>query len=68
LKKKNEEISNSALNEPSSECRDFWWASLRTEYVTGITKTELSLKLNQDDVKDAGFMKVNTIVTEVVRA
>jgi hypothetical protein len=27
-------------------------------------KTELSLKLNQEDVKDAGFMKVKAIVTK----
>ena len=31
----------------------------------GIINTELSLKLNQDDVEDAGFMKVKAIVTKV---
>jgi hypothetical protein len=35
-----------------------------TERATGITKAELSLKLNQEDVEDAGFMKVKNIVTE----
>jgi hypothetical protein len=35
-----------------------------TEHATGITKAELSLKLNQKDVEDAGFMKVKAIVTE----
>jgi hypothetical protein len=35
-----------------------------TERATGITKAELSLKLNQEDVEDAGFMKVKAIVTE----
>jgi hypothetical protein len=35
-----------------------------TECATGITKAELSLKLNQEDVEDAGFMKVKAIVTE----
>jgi hypothetical protein len=35
-----------------------------TERTTGITKAELSLKLNQEDVEDAGFMKVKAIVTE----
>jgi hypothetical protein len=35
-----------------------------TEHATGITKVELSLKLNQEDVEDAGFMKVKAIVTE----
>jgi hypothetical protein len=35
-----------------------------TEHATGITKAELSLKLNQEDVEDAGFMKVKAIVTE----
>jgi hypothetical protein len=35
-----------------------------TERATGITKAELSLKLNQEDVKDAGFMRVKAIVTE----
>jgi hypothetical protein len=36
-----------------------------TERAIGITKAELSLKLNQEDVKDVGFMKVKAIVTEV---
>jgi hypothetical protein len=35
-----------------------------TERATGITKAELSFKLNQEDVEDAGFMKVKAIVTE----
>jgi hypothetical protein len=35
-----------------------------TERATGITKVELSLKFNQEDVEDAGFMKVKAIVTE----
>jgi hypothetical protein len=35
-----------------------------TEHATAITKGELALKLNQDDVKDASFMKVKAIVTE----
>jgi hypothetical protein len=35
-----------------------------TERATGITKVELSLKLNQEDVEDAGFMKVKAIVME----
>jgi hypothetical protein len=35
-----------------------------TEHAIGITKVELSLKLNQEDVEDAGFMKVKAIVTE----
>jgi hypothetical protein len=35
-----------------------------TERATSITKAELSLKLNQEDVEDAGFMKVKAIVTE----
>jgi hypothetical protein len=35
-----------------------------TEHATGITKVELSLKLNQEDVEDVGFMKVKAIVTE----
>jgi hypothetical protein len=35
-----------------------------TERATGITKAELSLKLNQEDVEDAGFMKVKAIVME----
>jgi hypothetical protein len=34
------------------------------ERATGITKVELSLKLNQEDVEDACFMKVKAIVTE----
>jgi hypothetical protein len=37
---------------------------LGTERATGITKAELSLKLNQEDVEDTGFMKVKAIVTE----
>jgi hypothetical protein len=35
-----------------------------TEHVPTITKGELALKLNQDDVEDASFMKVKAIVTE----
>jgi hypothetical protein len=35
-----------------------------TERATGITKAELSLKLNQEDVEDRGFMKVKAIVME----
>jgi hypothetical protein len=35
-----------------------------TERATGITKAELSLKLNQEDVENACFMKVKAIVTE----
>jgi hypothetical protein len=35
-----------------------------TEHATAITKGELALKLNQDDVEDANFMKVKAIVTE----
>jgi hypothetical protein len=35
-----------------------------TEHATGITKAELSLKLNQEDVEIVGFMKVKAIVTE----
>jgi hypothetical protein len=35
-----------------------------TEHATAITKGELALKLNQDDVEDAGFMNVKAIVTE----
>jgi hypothetical protein len=35
-----------------------------TEHATVITKGELALKLNQDDVEDASFMKVKAIVTE----
>jgi hypothetical protein len=36
----------------------------RTEHATAITKGELAVKLNQDDVEDASFMKVKAIVTE----
>jgi hypothetical protein len=35
-----------------------------TEHATGITKTELSLQLNPDNVQDASFMKVKAIVME----
>jgi hypothetical protein len=35
-----------------------------TERATGITKAKLSFKLNQEDVEDAGFMRVKAIVTE----
>jgi hypothetical protein len=35
-----------------------------TEHATDIMKGELALKLNQDDVEDASFMKVKAIVTE----
>jgi hypothetical protein len=35
-----------------------------TEHAAGITKAELSLKLNQEDVEDVGFMKVKAIITE----
>jgi hypothetical protein len=35
-----------------------------TEHAIAITKGKLALKLNQDDVKDASFMKVKAIVTE----
>jgi hypothetical protein len=35
-----------------------------TKRATGITKAELSLKLNHKNVEDAGFMKVKAIVTE----
>jgi hypothetical protein len=35
-----------------------------TARAIGIMKVELSLKLNQEDVEDAGFMKVKAIVTE----
>jgi hypothetical protein len=35
-----------------------------TEHATAITKGELALKLNQDDVEDASFMKAKAIVTE----
>jgi hypothetical protein len=35
-----------------------------TEHATTITKGELALKLNQDDVEDTSFMKVKAIVTE----
>jgi hypothetical protein len=34
------------------------------EHATAITKGELALKLNQDDVEDASFMKMKAIVTE----
>jgi hypothetical protein len=34
------------------------------EHATAITKGDLALKLNQDDVEDASFMKVKAIVTE----
>jgi hypothetical protein len=37
-----------------------------TEHAIGITKVELSLKLNQEDVEDAGFIKVKAIVTEAI--
>jgi hypothetical protein len=35
-----------------------------TERATSITKAKLALKLNQEDVEDAGFMKVKAIVTD----
>jgi hypothetical protein len=35
-----------------------------TEQATALTKGELVLKLNQNDVEDASFMKVKAIVTE----
>jgi hypothetical protein len=35
-----------------------------TEHATAITKGELALKLNQDVVEDASFMKVKAIITE----
>jgi hypothetical protein len=35
-----------------------------TEYTTTITKGELALKLNQDDIEDVSFMKVKAIITE----
>jgi hypothetical protein len=35
-----------------------------TKHATAITKGELALKLNQDDVEDTSFMKVKAIVTE----
>jgi hypothetical protein len=35
-----------------------------TEHATAIMKGELASKLNQDDVKDASFMKVKAIVME----
>jgi hypothetical protein len=35
-----------------------------TKHATAITKGELALKLNQDDVEDASFMKVKAIVIE----
>ena len=34
------------------------------EHIIAITKRELILKLNQDDVEDASFMKLKAIVTE----
>jgi hypothetical protein len=34
------------------------------EHATAITKGELALKINQNDVKDASFMKVKAIITE----
>jgi hypothetical protein len=34
------------------------------EHATAITKGELALKLNLDDIEDASFMKVKAIVTE----
>jgi hypothetical protein len=36
----------------------------KTERATCITKTKLSLKFNQEDVEDTGFMKVKAIITE----
>ena len=36
----------------------------KTEHATSITRAELSLKFHQDDIEDAGFMKVKAIVTE----
>jgi hypothetical protein len=35
-----------------------------TEHATSITKGELSLIFNQDDIEDASFMKVKAMVTE----
>jgi hypothetical protein len=35
-----------------------------TEHATAITKAKLALKLNQDNVEDASFMKMKAIVTE----
>jgi hypothetical protein len=35
-----------------------------SEHATAITKGELALKVNWDDVEDARFMKVKAIVTE----
>jgi hypothetical protein len=35
-----------------------------TEHATGITKAELSLQLNPDNVEDANFMKMKAIVME----
>jgi hypothetical protein len=35
-----------------------------TEHATGITKVELSLQLNLDNIEDTSFMKVKAIVTE----
>jgi hypothetical protein len=52
-------------NDTLEECP--WTTSTsmeRTERATGIMKAELFLKLNQEDVEDAGFMKVEAIVTE----
>jgi hypothetical protein len=43
---------------------DHYYIYRGMERATGITKVELSLKLNQEDVEDASFMKVNAIVTE----
>jgi hypothetical protein len=37
-----------------------------TKHATSITKAELSLKLNQEDVQDAGFMKVKAIVMKAI--
>jgi hypothetical protein len=34
------------------------------KHAIAITKGELALKLNQDDVEDASFMKVKAIITE----
>ena len=35
-----------------------------TEQATGITRAELMLRLNKEDIEDASFMKVKAIVTE----
>ena len=35
-----------------------------TNQATGITKMELMLRLNQDELKDASYMKVKAIVTK----